>query len=335
LAADRAAYSTDLGAMHHGLCEEILARPEFQLLPGSVQLVFTSPPFALNKKKKYDNRQGQEYIDWLAAYGPILGDLLTDTGSVVIEMGNAWEPGLPVMSTLALEALLAFKKRGGFYLCQQFVAHNPARLPSPAQWVNVKRTRVTDSFTHFWWLSRTPNPKADNRAVLREYSESMRQLLARGKYNAGRRPSEHSVGARSFLVDHGGSIPQNALEFDDPCGDGADQDLVRQAVEWLGGASNFLTVSNTAANDPYMSYCRRNEIEMHPARMNIKLPRFFIEFLTGPSDLVVDPFAGSNTTGAAAEELGRRWLSFEANEHYINGSTGRFPASCVSSSVSP
>lgn len=73
----------------------------------------------------------------------------------------------------------------------------PARLPSPAQWVTVERIRVKDAFTRVWWMSSNPRPKADNRRVLREYSESMKKLLDTGKYNAGRRPSEHHIGNTS------------------------------------------------------------------------------------------------------------------------------------------
>ncbi|HRN68068.1 MAG TPA: site-specific DNA-methyltransferase [Promineifilum sp.] len=288
-------YQTELGGMFQGKFEEWIQRPEFELLNGKIQLIFTSPPFALNNKKRYDNHQGEAYKHWLASYAPIFRRLLTDSGSLVIEMGNAWEPRLPVMSTLALEALLDLKRAGDFYLCEQFVVHNPARLPSPAQWVTINRNRVTDSFTHIWWLSNTPYPKADNRSVLRPYSKAMLRLLERGTYNDGKRPSEHVVGAESFLKNNGGSIPKNVLEF-----------------------------SNTSSSDPYQKYCKENGILVHPARMNIGIPNFFIKFLTDSNDIVLDPFAGSNTTGSSAEALGRSWLAFEPVADYVAGSRGRF-----------
>ena len=58
--------------------------------------------------------------------------------------------------------------------------------------------------------------------------------------------------------------------------------------------------------------------------MPMELSSFFIKFLTKPGDLVLDPFAGSNTTGAAAEHLHRRWISVEPNKEYVAGSKGRF-----------
>ncbi|HTZ87299.1 MAG TPA: site-specific DNA-methyltransferase, partial [Solirubrobacteraceae bacterium] len=303
------AYSTDQGVMYKSTIETFLDAPEGQLLRGQVQLVFTSPPFPLNRKKKYGNLNGQEYVEWLGGLGAALGDLLTEDGSLVVELGNAWEPGEPVMSTLALEALIAIKAQGDFHLCQQFVVHNPARLPSPAQWVNVDRCRLKDAYTNVWWLSRTSRPKADNRKVLVEYSDSMKKLIQRQRYNAGGRPSQHNIGQRSFLQDHGGAIPSNVIKLR------ADED---EALE------NLLEIPNTVSTDAYRRYCKEHELTLHPARMPRDLAEFFIRFLTDEGDLVLDPFGGSNTTGATAEALERDWISTEPNADYIAGSQGRF-----------
>lgn len=54
----------------------------------------------------------------------------------------------------------------------------------------------------------------------------------------------------------------------------------------------------------------------HPARFPIELPNFFINLMTRPDDLVIDPFAGTCTTAMAAEGLGRRWLVTELDEAY-------------------
>lgn len=278
-----------------GQAEEVLSRRWCRRLEGQVNLIFTSPPFPLNRKKRYGNRTGAEYRDWLAAFAPTFRRLLSPDGSIVIEVGNAWEPRSPTMSTLAMESLLAFKKEADLHLCQEFIWHNPARLPSPAQWVNIERIRVKDSFTRLWWMAPSERPKACNRRVLKEYSPEMKRLLKTGKYNAGKRPSEHDIGQTSFLTDNGGAIPPNVLEY-----------------------------SNTRSNSPYQEYCDRHDLEKHPARMPIDLVEFFIKFLTVPGDFVLDPFAGSNTTGEAAENLERQWLAIEASESYIKGAQGRF-----------
>jgi len=281
--------------MFHGKAEDTLASDLLDRLRGKVQLVFTSPPFPLNRKKKYGNEQGEDYLKWLEGFAQQVRPFLTSDGSVVIEMGNAWEAGEPVMSTLALRALLRFVERGEFKLCQQFVCYNPARLPAPAEWVNIKRIRVKDAYTHVWWMGRTAHPKACNRRILTGYSPAMQTLLKTKKYNAGKRPSEYQINATSFLKDNGGAIP-----------------------------SNVLTCPNTGAGDEYQTYCKANSIGLHPARMPKALAEFFINFLTTPGDLVMDPFGGSNTTGAVAESLGREWISIEPQGEYVVGSIGRF-----------
>lgn len=289
-------YETKRGRMFNGLAEDILQNREMKRHVGKVQLIFTSPPFPLNRKKKYGNHQGDQFIEWLSDFAPLFRRFLKKDGSIVMEMGNSWEPGEPIMSTLALRALLAFIEAGDLQLCQQFIAYNPARLPSPAQWVNVERIRVKDAFTHIWWMAPKSRPKANNRGVLNGYSKAMKRLLLTGKYNAGLRPSEHHIGEKSFNKDNGGAIP-----------------------------SNVLTVANTGSSDPYLHFCRDLEIKGHPARMPAKIPEFFINFLTDKRNLVLDPFAGSNTTGEAAEKLKRRWLSIEARPDYVQSSIGRFP----------
>lgn len=288
-------YSTDLGRMYCLSLETFLKSKIARKYKGKCQLLLTSPPFPLNRKKKYGNFRGQAYLNWLADFAPAFRRLLRPNGSIVLELGNAWEPGRPVMSTLALEALLAFKKKGKLRLIQQFVAHNPARLPSPAQWVNVERIRVKDSFTHLWWLAPSDRPYADNRSVLTGYSAAMKRLLRSKRYNSGMRPSEHNIGEKSFLKNNGGAIPANVFSF-----------------------------SNTLSNDAYHVYCRSRKLKPHPARMQKEVAEFFIKFLTRKGDTVFDPFAGSNTTGAAAELLERDWISVEANLNYVRGSRGRF-----------
>lgn len=289
-------YQTSLGIM---LCEKIedaLEEPPLLISKGKVNLLFTSPPFPLTTKKKYGNRTGEEYLEWMATLAPKLADLLAPDGSIVIEIGNSWLPGSPVMSTLPVETLLKFLKSANLHLCQQFICHNPARIPGPAQWVNIERIRVKDSFTHVWWMARTERPKANNRNVLNDYTPAMERLLKKRHYNTGRRPSGHVLREGKFFQDNGGAIPPSVLSF-----------------------------SNTAWNRGYLAHCKKHQLKPHPARMASGLASFFIRFLTNEDDLVVDPFAGSNTTGAIAEDLRRRWIAVEPVSDYVRGSLGRFP----------
>ena len=284
----RTAYRTANGRMIVAECETALRHPRLKRYKGKVQLLFTSPPFPLTREKHYGNLKGQPYSDWLSSFAPIWTDYLTPNGSIVIEVGNGWNKGTPTMSTASIEALLAFKRAGGLHLCQEFICYNPARLPSPAEWVTVRRTRVKDAFTRVWWLSTTPNPKADNRKVLTEYSNSMRKLLSRGTYHGGKRPSEHSVGHESFLADNGGAIPPSVL-----------------VPPESPALTEVLTIANTSSRKAYHQRCKQSGQRAHPAVMSELLIEFFLRFLTDEGDTVLDPFAGSNTTGWVAERLGR------------------------------
>jgi site-specific DNA-methyltransferase (cytosine-N4-specific) len=306
------------GAYYVGNIEKVITSRPFQQFAGTVQLILTSPPFPLNEKKSYGNLQGDEYLRWLSDLGPSLERLLKPNGSVVIEVGNSWEPGRPVQSLLPLQALMELTNRsasGGLRLIQQFVCYNPSRLPSPAQWVTVNRLRAVDSYTHVWWLALSDYPKADNSKVLRPYSAAMNALHRRGSFNAGKRPSQHKINEAAFLKNCGGSIAHNFLEVDA-------LDSGREVR--LPALPSAFSFSNTASNDYFTRQCKDRGLEPHPARMPLGLAAFFIAFLTEPADLVLDPFAGSNTTGYAAAMLGRKWLAVDAEPTYVEQSRLRF-----------
>ena len=278
-------YSTKNGICLNRDCETVIEKFMVPKYAGKVQLIFTSPPFPLNRKKSYGNLSGEEYVHWFCGIGEKLMSLLTDDGSIVIELGNAWNSGEPTFSTLPIETLLALKNNCNLNLCQEFIYYNPAKLPGPTEWVNKQRIRVKDSFTRLWWLSTTTTPKANNSNVLQE----------RGTYNSGLRPSEHMIGDESFKKNNMGSIP-----------------------------SNVIIASNTASNDKYLAKCKEKHIPIHPARMPLSIPNFFIKFLTDENDLVFDCFSGSNTTGYCAEVLNRNWITCEVDPDFFRGSKYRF-----------
>lgn len=308
-------YETNFGEYFIGDSKNILKSNIGQKLKGNVQLIFTSPPFPLNKKKSYDNLNGNEYKKWFSNRAKTFSDLIKEDGSIVIELGNAWEPKHPVQSLLHLESLLKFVKnpKANLRLCQEFICYNPSRLPSPAQWVTVNRIRTVDSFTRLWWMAKSDYPKSDNSKVLRPYSKSMKRLLAQKQFNAGKRPSEHKIHDKAFLNDNNGSIMHNVIELEQ-----MDEKRDPRLPE------NILSFANTSSNDHFSNKCREKGIKIHPARMPIPLALFFVEFLTEPGDIILDPFAGSNTTGYCAELLGRKWVSMEIMEEYGEQSKIRF-----------
>jgi site-specific DNA-methyltransferase (cytosine-N4-specific) len=261
----------------------------------SVDLIVTSPPFGLVRKKEYGNADADEYLKWFRPFAVELSRVLKPTGSFVINIGGAWKSGTPTKSLYHHELLIMLCKEFGFHLAQEFFWWNPSRLPSPAEWVNVRRIRVKDAVDSIFWLSKTPWPKASNRRVLTPYSDSMTHLLANG-YKAKRRPSGHDI-SENFRMDNGAAIPPN-----------------------------LLAVANTDSNSRYLRYCEERRFPPNPARYPAIIPEFFVRFLTDADDLVIDPFAGSCTTGEVAERLHRRWICAEIEQVYLLGAQGRFPA---------
>lgn len=292
-------YTTPSGAAYLADSRDLLrALPD-----ASVNLVFTSPPYALQFKKEYGNVSKADYVGWFLPFAREIHRVLTDDGSFVLNIGGSWNPGSPTRSLYHYKLMIALVEDLGFHLAQECYWYNPAKMPVPAEWVTVRRVRVKDSVEHVWWLSKTPFPKADNRKVLRPYSADMLRLAKRG-VRATVRPSGHNITSSFDKIESGGSIPSNVLE---------DQN-----------ATEMLVAGNNSANDVYTRKCKEAGIKIHPARFPAALPEFFIKLLTNEGDLVVDPFAGSNTAGAVSERLSRRWLAVELLEEYLEASKFRF-----------
>lgn len=292
-------YETAAGAAFVGDSAELLkAMPD-----ASVNLAFTSPPYALHFKKAYGNVSKADYVEWFLPFAREIHRVLADDGSFVLNIGGSWNPGSPTRSLYHYKLMIALVEELGFHLAQECYWYNPAKMPVPAEWVTVRRVRIKDSVEHVWWLSKTPFPKADNRKVLNPYSADMLRLAKKG-LKATVRPSGHNITSSFNKIESGGSIPSNVLED--------------------RTANDMLIAGNNSANDPYTVRCKERGVKIHPARFPPTLPEFFVKLLTDEGDLVIDPFAGSNTAGAVAERLGRRWIGMELLEEYLEASKFRF-----------
>jgi site-specific DNA-methyltransferase (cytosine-N4-specific) len=280
---------TRFGRIYHADSLDVMEHRE----KASVDLIMTSPPFALTRKKDYGNEQEDAYLEWFRAFAKQFHRILKDAGSLVIDLGGAWKPGFPVRSLYHFKLLIMLCEEFRFHLAQEFYWWNPSKLPTPAEWVNVRRIRVKDAINTVWWLAKTPYPRASNRRVLQPYSDSMKTLLAHG-YSARLRPSGHDI-SEKFAIDNGAVIPPN-----------------------------LIAIPNTESNGRYLRYCNEQGIKAHPARFPAALPEYFIRMTTDPGDLVLDPFGGSCVTGEVAERLERKWVCADLVETYLRGARGRF-----------
>ena len=282
-------FETKYGKTVNGDSLDVLSHYE----PQSVDLIMTSPPFGLVRKKDYGNVEANEYVEWFKPFAAAFKRVLKENGSLVIDIGGAWNKGYPTRNLYHFKLLIMLCEEYGFHLAQDFYWWQPSKLPTPAEWVTVRRIRVKDAINTVWWLSPSPWPKASNRRVLQPYSDSMRHLLKNG-YKAKKRPSGHDI-SNKFSIDNGAAIPPN-----------------------------MIAIPNTESNSYYLRYCEKKGLKPHPARYPAELPEYFIRMLTDPGDLVVDPFAGSCVTGEVCERLRRHWTCIELLEEYCEAAQGRF-----------
>lgn len=318
-------YQTNLGAAYLGNSLELMA----DISSESIDLICTSPPFALVRKKEYSNVDADEYVAWFKDYAEHFYRILKPTGSLVIDIGGSWIKGVTVRALYDFELVVNLckpREQGGlgFYLAQELYWYNPAKFPTPAEWVTVRIERVKDAVNTVWWLSKEPHPKANNRRVLKPYSDSNKNLLKNG-YKAKIRPSGHDIYTK-FQQDRGGAIPPNIIDGQDnlEIGEPVITSLDGVSAEDLIQPVNVISASNTSSNDYYQRKCKEEGLKPHPGRLPQALPEFVINLCTEPGDVVLDPFAGCNMTGRVAETLQRRWLAFEIDEDYIRSSKLRF-----------
>lgn len=303
-------YSTDLGEAWVGDSRQLLKKIDSE----SIDLVITSPPYGLVKQKAYGNQSQEDYVRWFRPFAREIFRVLKPEGSFVLNVAGAWQKGQPTRALYPYRLVLDLcepslrrKDPPKFFLAQEFYWLNPAKIPNPVQWANVKRERVKDAVEPIWWFSKSPHPKANNRNVLVPYSDHMQRLLKTGKYNIGARPSGWNI-SKVWGKDNGGAIPSN-FEADD-------------ALDFL---FNVLVVSNTASNDSLRKSMRKAGNNAHPAMFPTALPEFFVRMLTNEGDVVLDPFSGSNATGWVADRLGRRWVSIDVDPEYVENSRLRWP----------
>lgn len=282
-------HETRVGKIVHGDSLDVMAG----LADDSVDLIVTSPPFGLVRKKDYGNVEADRYVEWFEPFAINFHRLLKYNGSLVIDIGGAWNKGYPTRNLYHFKLLIMLCEEAGFHLAQDFFWWNPSKLPTPAEWVTVRRVRVKDAVNTVWWLSKSPWPKASNRRVLQPYSPSMRDLLQNG-YRAKKRPSGHDISGK-FRKDNGAAIPPN-----------------------------LIAIPNTESNSFYLRYCEEHGLKPHPARFPAELPEYFIRMLTDRGDFVLDPFGGSCVTGEVCERLNRKWMCLELVKEYCEAALGRF-----------
>ena len=89
---------TQMGAAFLGDSSELLAA----IPDESVDLIITSPPYALHFKKEYGNVDQDRYVNWLLSFAPDVRRILKPSGSFVLNIGGSWTPGKPDQVVVSL-----------------------------------------------------------------------------------------------------------------------------------------------------------------------------------------------------------------------------------------
>tara|TARA_R110001583_G_scaffold190021_1_gene353904 strand:+ start:13137 stop:14318 length:1182 start_codon:yes stop_codon:yes gene_type:complete len=286
-------YETELGTVLWGSAERAAGIIE----PGSIDLLWTSPPYPLLQPKEYGNLDSAGWLEWMHDLCGLWHPLLADTGSLVLNLGSVPVRNRPIQDPYIERLVLKLIDDLDYRLVDRHFWHNPCKPPTPVKWVAVEKVRVKNSVEHLLWLSKTDHFKANNDNVRIPESPSTRKwrehALRTGK-GLGKRPGG-SVAGRGYLKSNGTAIPTvlHSMPHD--------------------------------ANRPYRKACKEAGLKPHPAMAPQSLVEFFIKLTTDINDRVYDPMAGSLTTGAVAERLQRNWLCSELHGDYIKSGLLRFP----------
>ena len=291
------AYSTHLGLAIWGDNKHF-----FRGFSEKIACVVTSPPYPLQRSRAYGGPTEAQFVDFICeTFEPLVRNLLPG-GSIAINISNdIFIQGTPARSMYVERLTLALHDRLGLHLMDKIVWANPCKPPGPTQWASRTRQQLNSGYEPVLWMTNQPKACfASNQRVLVPHSEKHAKLLARGGENrsAVYGDGAYSVKPGSFGNITAGTIARNVLRF--PSGGRSNHDM-RAKVK--------------AASLP-----------MHGALMPLGLAKFLVEFLTQPDaqHLVVDPFAGWNRTGLAAELLGRPWVSTELMAQYAAGGSYDF-----------
>ena len=285
-------FRTDLGMALWASSEDVFAN-----IDEPISLCLTSPPYPLAVPRAYGNTTAAEYVDWICGLLEPIVKKLMPGGSIALNVSNdVFESKSPSRSLYRERLAIALHDRFGLWKMDELIWHNASKAPGPLRYASIDRTQLNVAWEPVLWFCNDPKlVRSDNRRVLQEHNERQLKLMAAGgeKRVTSFGDGANRLRAGSFANVTAGRIPRNVLSYGHRC---ADQRVARD-------------------------FARDSGISEHGAAMPLRLAKFLVEFLSEPGDLVVDNFAGWNTTARAAELTGRRWLTTErAGEYMLSGS---------------
>lgn len=277
-------FRTALGRAVAAVAQEAAAIVE----PGSVQALFTSPLFPLcTPMKSYGTMAPADWLPWMIDMLGAWLPMLRADGSIAIHLGSAIHyRGAPAISSYRERFVIAAVDGLDLHRMPDLYWQQPTRLPN-LEWGAKRGLHARPTIDPIYIFSPTAQPFMNAGGMRTE-----RAMQARAGGPVGRRPSGVDIGSASF----GGTKSR---------------------------FPSALITAGQAGGDRWRMRLKEKGMTAHPCPMPVAVPRFAIELLTRPGDLVVDPFFGSGATGAAAQELGRRWVGIDHNSVFLEGAACR------------
>lgn len=288
-------FSTDLGIALWASAEDAFSTIDVPLC-----LALASPPYPIAKGRAYGRAPLAAYVDFICKLTEPVVRNMVPGGSLVLNVSNdVFEPEQPARSTYVERLVIALVDRLGLHLVDRLPWVNLSKPPGPVRYASLDRTHLNSGWEPCYWFTTDPHRlRSDNRRVLLAHTKRQQQLIHAG---GEQRQRSFSDGAytlrpgRSFANDTPGKIARNVLNFGHAC----------------------------AGQQAYKRAARELALPVHGAPFPEAMIRFLVEFMTEPGDMVADFCAGSQTTAAVCEELGRPWITTEIIGEYIRGGAER------------
>lgn len=262
--------SSEVTAAYRIIDGDCLTVVPAEIAAASIDLVFTSPPYADQRRKNYGGIHPDAYVEWFLPRAAVLREALKPTGSFVLNIKEKAIGGErhPYVMELALAL-----RRQGWRLVDEYIWHK--KNCYPGKWPN----RFRDAWERLLHFTLSPQFKMRQEAV----------MVPMGDWKDARLRQLSDNDRRRFLSRH-------------------DNGFGKRIANWAD--REFAYPSNVLHLATECGY------RGHPATFPQTLPAWFIRLFTDEGDCVLDPFAGSGTTLAAAQELGRRAIGIDIVPDY-------------------
>jgi site-specific DNA-methyltransferase (adenine-specific) len=251
-----------------GDCREKLQ----QLADNSVDLIFTSPPYADQRKKTYGGVHPDKYVEWFTPIASELLRVLKPTGTFVLNIKERVVSG--ERHPYVFDLIQAMRQQGWLWT-EEFIWHK--KNCYPGKWPN----RFRDAWERLIQFNKDKKFHMYQEAVMVPVGDWAQSRLK--NLSATDKTRDESKVNSGFG---------------------------KKIANWVGRDKVY------PSNVVYLATETGNK--KHSAAFPRQLPEWFIKLFTQPEDTVLDPFMGSGTTLAVAQEMQRASIGIEIVPDYVD-----------------